>query len=118
MRVLLFLVIAVISQVFAEYVRMESNVNFFSSRNWLKEKTFDENAEIKAIFVMKHDRSVMYELDKKLMDISNPSSPNYGKWMKREEIAEKMSPSQDKLKVVTDFVNQFRKSLHSSRLVY
>jgi hypothetical protein len=62
-------------------VRMEPSVNVFSSPNWLKEKVINENDVIKTSFVLKHDKNAMAAFEKNLLDISNPKSKNYGKWL-------------------------------------
>lgn len=63
-------------------VRMEPSVNVFSSSKWLKEKQSIENDVIQTTFVLKHDKSATTEFERTLLDISNPKSPNYGKWLK------------------------------------
>jgi hypothetical protein len=82
MKLVIFVVAAILASIHAELVRMEPSVNVFSSRFWLKERTVDEYASVRAVFALKHNRANMEELDHKLMDISNPNSQNYGKWMK------------------------------------
>jgi hypothetical protein len=82
MKLVIFVVAAILASIHAELVRMEPSVNVFSSRFWLKERTVDEYASVRAVFALKHNRGNMQELDQKLMDISNPNSQNYGKWMK------------------------------------
>jgi uncharacterized membrane protein YjjP (DUF1212 family) len=82
MKLVVFVVAAILASIHAELVRMEPSVNVFSSRFWLKERTVDEYASVRAVFALKHNRANMEELDHKLMDISNPNSQNYGKWMK------------------------------------
>ena len=61
-------------------------------------------------------------LETKLTDISNPLSPNYGKWMSKEEIGDIVNPSlEEQLRVVewlknnniTDIKN-FGDSIHIS----
>ena len=63
-------------------VRMEPSINTFSSSKWLKEKTINENDVIKTTFVLKHDKVAMQNFEKNLLDLSTPSSKNYGKWLK------------------------------------
>lgn len=105
----LFVLVAVIATVSAELVRMEPSVNTFSSPGWLKEKAsaLKETDMIKTIFVLKHDPAAMKEFEKTLLDLSTPTSPNYGKWLKPEEIKSRISPSEDKLKVVIDYITSF-----------
>jgi tripeptidyl-peptidase-1 len=91
----------------AEWVRMESDVNKFTSSRWLKENTIKAHDVVKAIFVLKHDDATMKAFDKKLMDVSNPKSANYGKWLNHDEIKALFSPSDAKVKVVTDYIDSF-----------
>ncbi len=76
------LVAVAVASASAEYVRMEPSVNTFSSSMWLKEKTLKDTDMVKAIFVLKHDDSSVRNFEKTLIDISTPSSANYGKWLK------------------------------------
>lgn len=62
-------------------VRMEPSVNVFSSPKWLKEKASIENDVLETTFVLKHDKVAMAEFEKNLLDISNPKSANFGKWL-------------------------------------
>lgn len=62
-------------------VRMEPSVNVFSSANWQKEKVIDENEILKTTFVLKHDQAAMADFEKTLLDITNPQSKNYAKWL-------------------------------------
>jgi hypothetical protein len=87
MKVVIFVLLAILGFIHAEWVRMEPSINLFSSRNWKKSDGVDENASVKAIFVLKHNRDSIQQLDQKLMDLSNPSSKNYGKWMSVRRIS-------------------------------
>jgi hypothetical protein len=82
MKIVLFLVIAILSQIFGEMIRMESSINSFVSKNWFQEKRTDENAMVKAVFVLKHDRNIIRDMDRELINRSSPSSSSYGKWLK------------------------------------
>jgi subtilase family serine protease len=93
----------------ADLVRMEQSVNQFSSSNWIFENTIIENTIIKAIFVLKHDESALKSFEENLLDISSPKSKNYGKWLKPEEIAKWISPSDEKVKAVVDYIASFGK---------
>lgn len=75
----LLVVLAVTAR--AADVRMEPEVNVFSSSNWLKEKVIGENDVIKTTFVLKRDKSAMEAFEKTAMDLSNPKSKNYSNWL-------------------------------------
>ena len=83
---------------------MERTVNTFTSSKWIQERNLAENDMVRAVFVLKKDQHAVREFDAKLMDISNPKSANYGKWLKPEEVKERLAPSSDKVKTVTDFL--------------
>eukprot|EP01034_Spumella_vulgaris_P037099 gene37099-45768_t len=76
---------------------------------------------VKAIFVLKHDAFAIQKFEKKLLGISTPKSATYGKFLKPEEIANDIAPSEKNLKIVTDYlatfgvtgrVSQFRDLVH------
>lgn len=92
---------------YGEMIRMEPSINSFVSKNWFQEKRTDENAKVKAVFVLKHDRTIIRDMDRELINRSSPSSSSYGKWLKHEEIASRLAPSQDRLDVVTNYINSF-----------
>jgi len=83
---------------------MEPEVNTFSSSNWLREKMMARDHEVKAVFVLKHDSAAVAAFEKNLIDIATPSSKNYGKWLKPADISARLSPSEDKVKAVKDFL--------------
>lgn len=86
----------------SEFVRMEASVNTFSSTKWLKEKSMNEEATIKTIFVMKQNK--LDGMEKLLKDVSSPSSAKYGQYLKSNEIIENFSPTYKELKLVLDFL--------------
>lgn len=93
----------------AGYVRMEPDVNLFSSTGWIREKknVWSDSDIVKVIFVLKRDTDTVRRLDTVLWDVSNPSSANYGKFLKPEDIISNFSPSRKSLKIVTDFLESF-----------
>lgn len=101
----LFIAIACFQAVFAEYVRMEPSVNTFSSKLWRHERTLGDDEIVKAVFALKHDPAAVQAFEKNFFEISTPSHPRYGQFMTQEEIARRLSPSADKVKIVTDFLN-------------
>lgn len=84
MFLVLLLTLAVVAAAsYGNYVQMEPDVTVFSAPNWLRESKVDISGHIiEAIFVLKHDKSAVERFHNKLMDLSTPSSKNYGKWMK------------------------------------
>jgi len=102
------LISALVSSAIAGYVQMEDSVRQFSSRAWLKETQMKtDKHEIQAVFVLKHDEIAIKEFETTLIELSTPSSPKYGQWLKPQDIINKISPSAEKVKVVTDFVESF-----------
>jgi hypothetical protein len=81
MKIVIFVVIAILGYVQAEWVRMEPSVTVFSGRHWRKLGKTDEDAPVKVVFALKHNQNTIQQLDQKLMEVSNPSSRNYGKYM-------------------------------------
>lgn len=99
--------LAVLAMASAEYVRMEPSVNQFSSSRWLQEKIPSEDSKLTAIFVLKHDKNSVEKFERNLLEISTPSNPRYGNWLKPEEVLEMLNPSKDALKMVTEYVASF-----------
>lgn len=83
--------------------QLESSVHTFSSKRWNNFGSADSDV-IHATIVIKRDESVVKKFEEQLFDLSNPSSPNYGKWLTKKEIIAQISPSADSLKLVTDFL--------------
>jgi hypothetical protein len=75
----LLIALAVVAR--AADVRMEPSVNTFSSTKWLKEKASIENDVIQTTFALKHNKAALADFERTLLDISNPKSANYGKWL-------------------------------------
>lgn len=98
---------AIIAAANGASVQMEPSVKTFSGANWLQERKADTKANIKAMFVLKHDAAGRKVLDEKLADISSPKSANYGKWLSRGQVKEIISPKAENLKVVEDYLASF-----------
>jgi hypothetical protein len=82
MFTLLIVALAVFVQaVSAALVRMEPDVNTFSSSLWLKEKIMALDHTVNAMFVLKHDSAAIKDFEKNLIEISTPSNPRYGQWL-------------------------------------
>lgn len=58
---------------------------------WSSKGAADKGAMVKAQIGLKQGN--IKGLQAKLMDISNPDSPNYGKWLSQDEIAAYTAPS-------------------------
>ncbi len=93
-----------ISQTFAELLRMEPSINTFSSSKWLQERKLSETDMVRAVFVLKHESAAVRQFEANLLDIANPRSKNYGKWLSAADVKAKLSPSEEKVKIVTDFL--------------
>lgn len=60
-------------------------------KQWVSNGRADTGATIKAQIALKQTN--IKGLQEKLVDISNPDSPNYGKWLSQEEIAAYSAPA-------------------------
>jgi tripeptidyl-peptidase-1 len=101
----LLIALAVVAR--AADVRMEPSVNTFSSTKWLKEKASIENDVIQTTFALKHNKAALADFERTLLDISNPKSANYGKWLSRDEIKARIAPAAASIKTVVDYVASF-----------
>eukprot|EP00286_Rhodomonas_abbreviata_P018121 CAMPEP_0181305184 /NCGR_PEP_ID=MMETSP1101-20121128/9579_1 /TAXON_ID=46948 /ORGANISM="Rhodomonas abbreviata, Strain Caron Lab Isolate" /LENGTH=568 /DNA_ID=CAMNT_0023411053 /DNA_START=22 /DNA_END=1728 /DNA_ORIENTATION=- len=106
MFVVLIAVLGVLAAATAADVRMEPSVHTFSSPMWLQE-TIHQDDVVKMTIVLKHDKAAMQSFEKELIDLSTPSSKNYGKWLKPEEIKQRIAPTAASAKVVTDYLASF-----------
>jgi tripeptidyl-peptidase-1 len=87
---------------------MEPKVNKFTSKRWIQELAPpDENSIVTANFALKHDPVKAAAFEANLISLSTPGSPNYGKWLTREQAIQAISPSEDQVKIVTDFLDSF-----------
>jgi len=105
-----FAVLLAISAVMAEknMVRMEPSVNHFTSSKWTRETRINtDDIFVNAVFVMKHCPFKMEKFEKQLLDLSTPSSTNYGKWLKHDAIIDQIAPSEESVKIVTEYVSSF-----------
>jgi len=88
---------------------MEPSVQVFSSKMWLKEaqSALKEEDPIESIFVLKTCPYKLKQFENTLLDLSTPSSANYGKWLKPEEIKTMIAPTESSIKVVKDYLSSF-----------
>lgn len=120
----LFVVFVVLACAMADFIRMEPSVNTFSSSKWIKEGALKDTDMVKAVFVLKHDPQAVAQFEKELLEMSTPSDPRYGNWFKPADVISRLSPSEDKVKVVKDYllsqgvtadkirVNRYRNLIH------
>ena len=89
-------------------IRMEASVNKFSSKQWLQQtQPPDEDAVVTAIFALKRDRVKADLFEKNLLGLATPHSPTYGKWLTKEQVVAAFAPSDDAIKIVTDFISAY-----------
>lgn len=88
-------------------VQMEPQVSHFSSSKWIQEERASEDDLVKAMFVLKQNPDDMKKFEENLLDIANPKSKNYGHWLQAEDVIAMTSPSEDNVKLVTDFLSTF-----------
>ena len=86
-------------------VRMEAKINKFSSKHWLQQtQPPAEDDVVVAIFALKRDPVKADLFEKTLLSIATPNTPNYGKWLNKEQVIAAFAPSDDVVQIVTDFV--------------
>lgn len=88
-------------------IRMESEVNKFTSSFWKFEGRAVETESVEAIFALARDPAVVSKLEATLYDLSTPSSPNYGKWLTKDQLIEQFAPPKDYAQVVMDFLASY-----------
>ena len=69
---------------------------------WTAQGQADKGAVVKAQIGLKQNN--IKGLQEKLLDISNPSSSNYGKWLSQEEIAKYTAPVQEHVAAVKSWL--------------
>jgi len=87
-------------------VHMEPSVNIFTSSMWFQEP-IDRKQIIKLVFVLKHSRASIEKLENILLDISSPTSNNYGNWIQPERIRKLISPATSNITTVTDYLHSY-----------
>lgn len=70
---------------------------------WISHGPADKSATVKAQIGLK--QSNIKGLQAKLLDISNPDSPNYGKWLSQEEAEAFTAPPAENVKAVKDWLS-------------
>lgn len=70
---------------------------------WSAQGQADKNAMITAQIGLKQNN--IKALQDKLMDVSDPFSPNYGKWLSRDEIAKYTAPAEEHVKAVKSWLS-------------
>ena len=123
----LIVVLAAIAVAFAAENRVfpEADVATFSSRYWISERipvdseivkvyifvpvynNLRTHTTFKAVFVLKRDPIRAQKFESLLLDISNPKSVNFGKWLSKEQIIEMVSPETESVETVMKFLSTF-----------
>jgi tripeptidyl-peptidase-1 len=109
MRLLFSLVVALFASASAfssVRVPMEADIAHYTSKHWMEIPASPADS-LTAAFMIRRDREVVKDLETELLDRSNPKSKNYGNWFKKADLIEKYSPSEDSVKIVTDYVKSF-----------
>lgn len=101
--------LAIIATVLAtENVRMESKVNTFSSRNWIKIDNVENNDyKVTAVFMLKHNQQKVNSLANELLELASPNSPHYGRWKTMQQVKEHLSPSSTAVDTVLTYITSF-----------
>jgi tripeptidyl-peptidase-1 len=99
--------IAVSALDFGERVRMESYINVFQAPNWAVGDRVTSEDMITIRFILRHDQHKVAKFEKLFYDISNPQSPNYGKWLSIEEVTEKLAPAEMNRRIVKEFLASY-----------
>lgn len=86
--------------------RMEEGVTLFQSEFWINEGPSDPLDTIKAVFALRQSKEDLKNFEATLLDISNPKSTNYGKWLTSEEVRQKIAPPRENVDLVTKFLTQ------------
>jgi len=97
-------------------VQLESEVSVFSSPNWLNDGPLLDTDVVSAIFVLKRDPAVVKAFEEQLLDLSTPSSKNYGKWLSKEQVVSQLAPAESNLKMVLDFLASYQSSGVTARV--
>jgi len=108
-RILLAIFAALAASVNAvSRIQMEPEVHVFSSKRWIQlTQPPASDATISATFALKHSSDRSAKIEETLMDLSTPSSPNYGKWLTKQKAIQLLAASEENLKTVTNFIESF-----------
>jgi tripeptidyl-peptidase I len=110
-------VIGVIAEAFSNArTPLETEITKFSSRFWLKEGFANPIDAVEAIFVLKRDQELVNSFEKTVLDLSNPKSKNFGKWMSKEEIANRLAPPAENVQLVLSYLESFGVSNQTVRV--
>ena len=110
MRLLFFFLFTIISVNAFETsrVRMEPKVDQFTSKRWIQlTQPPAADATILAIFTLKHDAEKLKSFESNLLEISTPSNAKYGQWLTKQEAIDFLAPTDERVKIVTDFISGF-----------
>jgi len=88
-------------------VHMEADIKKFTSSHWVFEGRAVSTEMVEAVFVLKHDKAALQKFEAQFNDLSSPFSPNYGKWLSKEEIVSQIAPPEENLKTVVDYITSY-----------
>jgi len=109
LQILLIALCAIVATAtnFGKRVRMESDVSVFSAPNWIMGERVNDQDMITVRFALKHDSYKVAQFEEHFLDISNPKSPNYGKWLTIEQVAERIAPEERNILLVKEYLASF-----------
>ena len=84
--------------------QLEDDVNKFEAKNWSNRGSARGSDTITPVFLIQRDASVVAKFEKQLLDVSNPKSPNYGKWLSKQQIVTQFAPTADKLALIQSYL--------------
>ena len=88
-------------------IQMESGVHTFSSPYWHKEGIPAPSETVTAMFSLRHDADAVKAFDARLLELSTPKHPDYGKWLSPEEVATMLPVDEAGVNMVLDFLSEY-----------
>jgi subtilase family serine protease len=91
-------------------VRMEPTVSIFSAPNWIRDETLGAQGdgrsnEVKAVFCIKRSANQRQQIEKKLIEVSTPSSPAYGLHLTKTEVQQQFSIRSEPIEIVKRYLS-------------
>ncbi|KAJ8066000.1 hypothetical protein OCU04_005094 [Sclerotinia nivalis] len=74
-------------------------------RNWRRENLLHPDSHLPMRFAITQNN--LHNAEAYLMDVSNPSSPNYGKHWSAKKVAETFAPSADSVKAIVQWLEEY-----------
>eukprot|EP01102_Stenamoeba_stenopodia_P022622 TRINITY_DN950_c0_g2_i1.p1 TRINITY_DN950_c0_g2~~TRINITY_DN950_c0_g2_i1.p1 ORF type:complete len:586 (+),score=157.86 TRINITY_DN950_c0_g2_i1:55-1758(+) len=75
--------------------------------HFLEEHALEKDSIMKLIFVMKYSDNAAEELEDLFWEVSDPTHPNYGKYLTNEEIAAIVAPPEEHVERLVQYLNSF-----------